>query len=188
MQVQKITKSQFKVSEWSGGKTEEIFIYPPDAQYCERNFSVRISTATVDLERSDFTDLPGVHRLISPLNGTIRLEERETHRVLVELQPFEVFRFSGDTPITSFGRCRDFNVMTKGAFSSGLHPLISGSQTVLPQGTFAFAFSTSGAGTIQVGEKNYEMTAFDFLLFSSVPAPLSIRNNTAETILVGSIG
>ena len=45
----------FVTSKWSGGSTTELYIYPPQAVYREGNFKCRISSATVEVEKSDFT-------------------------------------------------------------------------------------------------------------------------------------
>lgn len=55
----------FVTSKWSGGSTTELYIYPPQAVYREGNFKCRISSATVEVEKSDFTSLPGVKRYLS---------------------------------------------------------------------------------------------------------------------------
>lgn len=53
------TKGQYPVSNWSGGSTTELYLDPPQASYAQRNFGVRVSSATVECERSQFTALPG---------------------------------------------------------------------------------------------------------------------------------
>ena len=64
-----IKKDQYKVSTWSGGTTTEIFLAPRDGSYADRRFDFRISSATVDLEESDFTPLDGVKRFLTILEG-----------------------------------------------------------------------------------------------------------------------
>ncbi|MDR1705524.1 MAG: HutD family protein [Clostridiales bacterium] len=62
-----------KISTWTGGTTTELAVYPKESVYADRNFSVRVSTATVELEKSVFTALPGFTRLIMPLSGNMKL-------------------------------------------------------------------------------------------------------------------
>ena len=52
------TISPFVVSSWSGGTTTQVGIAPAGAVYASRDFMWRVSSATVDLEVSDFTALP----------------------------------------------------------------------------------------------------------------------------------
>ena len=42
------TKGQYPVSNWSGGSTTELYLDPPQASYVQRNFGVRVSSATVE--------------------------------------------------------------------------------------------------------------------------------------------
>ena len=109
--LQKLKISDYKVSSWSGGTTMQIAIWPPNALYADRDFLWRISSATVDLEESDFTPLPDYERLISTLEGEIVLTHNGGEPI--RLRPFEVHAFSGADATRSRGRCRDFNLMLR---------------------------------------------------------------------------
>lgn len=111
MQITVRTKDQFKTSLWSGGTTTELYIYPEDAVYKEGNFQCRISSATVEVERSEFTSLPGVKRYLSIFSGNLKMIHGE--EIEVNLKPYEVDRFDGGTPTVSFGKVVDFNLMLK---------------------------------------------------------------------------
>lgn len=109
--LQKLEKIDYTVSNWSGGTTTQIAIWPPNALYADRDFLWRISSATVDLEESDFTPLPDYERLISTLEGEIVLTHNGGEPI--KLRPFEVHAFSGADATHSRGRCRDFNLMLR---------------------------------------------------------------------------
>ena len=66
-----LKSDNYVVSTWSGGTTTQIGIAPQGAIYADRNFMWRVSSATVDLEVSDFTALPDYDRLIATLEGEI---------------------------------------------------------------------------------------------------------------------
>ena len=55
-----ITAQNLKSSTWSGGTTTEFFIFPTEASYKKKNFDFRLSTATVEVEESEFTSLPNI--------------------------------------------------------------------------------------------------------------------------------
>lgn len=105
------TKRQYPVSNWSGGSTTELYLDPPQASYAQRNFGVRVSSATVECERSQFTALPGVERIILPLRGQLHLYYEGHGEKL--LQPFEQDRFDGGWHTESIGKATDFNVMLR---------------------------------------------------------------------------
>lgn len=117
MQIKIYPKEDYMVSSWSGGTTTQLFIYPQDSEYAKRNFLFRVSSATVDCERSEFTSLPGVERVILPLKGSLHLfYEGHGEKVLA---PYEQDRFDGGWNTVSVGKATDFNLMlregTKGA-------------------------------------------------------------------------
>ena len=97
------------INKWAGGTTEELMIYPMGAQYCNRDFAFRVSTAVVDLEQTDFTLLPAFTRWISILKGHIKLIHEGYGQV--SLNPLEAYCFDGGWTTRSIGKCTDFNLM-----------------------------------------------------------------------------
>lgn len=98
-------------SRWSGGTTTQLAIAPAEADYAARDFLWRVSSATVELEQSDFTALPDYRRLIATLEGEIRLRHNGGEEL--RLSPLQVHAFDGADETSSFGRCRDFNLMLR---------------------------------------------------------------------------
>lgn len=114
--LKKLTQNNYTVSRWSGGTTTQLAIYPPGARYSERTFLWRVSSATVDLERSDFTLLPDYERIIAPVKGSMKLSHGGAP---VELDTFSVHRFDGAAPTVCEGRCSDFNLMLRKGMAEG---------------------------------------------------------------------
>lgn len=111
MSIQKISRSTASTSHWSGGTTTEFYIYPPNKSYAGRDFAIRISSATVDLEESDFTLVQGYQRIITPLQGGFTLTFPEDGNRQVTLAPLEEAFFDGSWHTHSVGKAVDFNVM-----------------------------------------------------------------------------
>lgn len=109
--VRYINKEEYRVSNWSGGKTREIMILPDGADYGKREFGLRISSATVELEESDFTNLPGVHRFITLLSGKMNLTINGKN---IEVLPKQIVEFEGEDIVHCVGKATDFNLMLKG--------------------------------------------------------------------------
>ena len=107
-----IASENFQPVRWSGGTTTELFIYPPTADYKERNFQFRLSTATVETEKSDFTRLSGISRKLRVLEGEVTLihDDHDSR----QLNKFDADEFEGDCETSSIGKCIDFNLMTTG--------------------------------------------------------------------------
>ena len=106
-----LTAENYKTMLWSGGKTTQLYIYPPTANYEERDFDFRLSTAKVETEKSDFTSLPGVSRKIMVLEGEMLIHHENHH--CKKLNKFEMDKFEGDWKTSSKGKCSDFNLMTR---------------------------------------------------------------------------
>lgn len=118
----RILPEDHTVSEWSGGKTHQIYIHPPGAWCADRDFIFRVSSAAVELDESDFTPLPDYRRYLSVLEGNVTLPIGE-HKPLV-LLPHEIAAFDCADKIRSQGRYTDFNLMLrKGACDGRLYAL-----------------------------------------------------------------
>jgi uncharacterized protein len=109
------TEQDFQVSDWSGGKTIQLYLYPAGSSYSDRNFKFRISIAHVEQEASDFTLLPGFQRKLMVLDGEVQIFHEGHHSK--KLLQYETDAFDGAWTTRSIGKCMDFNVMT----SSDLH-------------------------------------------------------------------
>ena len=104
-------EENYSVSEWSGGKTKELAIYPPKCRYADRDFIFRLSSATVELDESDFTALPDYNRVLMVLKGSVVLTydgKRSVH-----LDELEQDSFDGGWTTKSFGRITDYNLMVR---------------------------------------------------------------------------
>lgn len=107
--IQIIRKNELLTTEWSGGTTTQLLIYPKDSKYSERNFKWRVSSAKVEVEKSEFTHLPNIFRILMVLDGELILQHEGKEKV--ELKAFEQDSFMGDLKTKSFGKVTDFNLM-----------------------------------------------------------------------------
>jgi environmental stress-induced protein Ves len=135
MEISIYNSNYFKTSQWSGGSTTEFFIYPEGSSYSERNFSIRLSSATVETEISEFTYLPGYFRHLMILDGRIELEhEGHYTKKLIKTSTDE---FDGAWKSVSKGTCIDFNLMLSPGY----------------RGKLFFADGVQGFGTLVEMEK-----------------------------------
>lgn len=111
MNIIQLTEKDFKTGNWAGGTTTQFFIYPPTSNYEKRNFILRISSATIDTDKSEFTPLPNVQRFIASLSGNLKISHDEKY--FIKLKPYEIYTFDGGIKTISEGKVKDFNVMVK---------------------------------------------------------------------------
>ena len=121
---ERLTQADFVTTEWSGGTTTQLAISPERAAYGDREFLWRLSSATVELDHSDFTPLPDYDRLLSVLKGNIQLKIGGAEPM--ELEPGRVAAFDGGVPVESWGRCVDFNLMVRKGKGLGAVAVLSG--------------------------------------------------------------
>ena len=112
-----IKREHCSVSHWSGGKTSEIAIVPPESLYANRDFLWRVSSATVEVEESDFTPLPDYQRWLVLLEGSLLLSHGGGHPF--QLEPYSVHAFDGGEATHALGCCRDFNLMLRKGICCG---------------------------------------------------------------------
>lgn len=104
-----IRKEEYRKTSWRCGTTTEIFLYPEDGDYARRQFDYRISSATLETEESVFTPLPGITRVILPLENTMVLVHGKDEEVMIA--PYQSYSFSGETVTKGIGINRDFNLL-----------------------------------------------------------------------------
>ncbi|WP_246060425.1 HutD family protein [Peptoniphilus catoniae] len=116
--MRKIERKDFKTSDWAGGQTDEIIINPQGVDFKERNFNYRISSATCNLDSSEFSPYGGFTRFITPLDYELKLIHKGEK---VNLKPFEVYKFSGSDQMSSYSKVRDFNLIVKDGLKADLY-------------------------------------------------------------------
>ena len=126
-----IPAGHLKPSQWSGGTTTELCIFPPTSAYKDLNFDFRISRATIDVETSTFTPLLGIQRTLMVLRGHLELNHKHHHTS--SLDPFDSDHFAGDWQTHCSGKAEDFNLMirTPEATGSVEHFLLEEKMTLL---------------------------------------------------------
>lgn len=186
-----IKDEDFIATNWSGGKTTQIYIYPEDAKYKDLNFKFRISSATVELEKSEFTKLENVSRFITPLDNTLKLTH--DHKNYIELKPFQVYAFDGGLDTTSYGIAKDFNLMLTNGAKGNLTSIHINKEYILnedinPDQTLAI--TCVYAMNVEIDEMIYSLNPMETLIINSTTkAHLLIKFITTATgnILISKV-
>lgn len=150
-------EEQVKTGKWSGGTTTEFAIFPEKAQYIERDFIWRLSSAQVDLEESSFTRLEDYDRILMVLEGEAVLAHGDQRTV--KLGALEQDSFDGGIKTRCFGKIKDYNLMFRKGCSGSLHLMDVASDAKAvetgEQGDFSNAsygfYCLSGYAVISVG-------------------------------------
>ncbi|MGM0123133.1 hypothetical protein IGI37_000499 [Enterococcus sp. AZ194] len=107
----------YSTTKLNGVDTIEIFKYPKTSSFATKDFDLRISSAKMYQQVTEFTHLPNYFRELMLLFGKVRLEHYEPDALRTEhLSPYEIDRFSGDHKTLNFGLSEDFNLIYKKDF------------------------------------------------------------------------
>jgi len=177
-----LSPKHFLTSQWSGGSSTQLYIFPTNASYTARNFDLRISTAKVEVEESTFTALPGIHRKLMILEGEINIIHEGQYSK--QLKAFDVDSFSGDWKTSAIGSCTDFNVMTTGLKQSELYHLAMGatnSYQLKPKTkcNSLFLYATSGTIHLQLMNVIYILETGNLMVIENLSIS-SIAINSKE--------
>ena len=103
-------EENYKTSKWSGGNTRELAIYPANAEYLDRDFLWRLSSADSDLEESSFTKLPDYDRILMVLEGSVVLAHGDERTASLSAYTYD--EFDGAVKTKCFGKLiKDYNLI-----------------------------------------------------------------------------
>ena len=102
---------------WSGGISSQYYIYPEGADRSTGEYAFIVTSATVELEESTFSDYTGFDRVIMSITNPYTLVHNEEE--VCRLQPFEPHAFTGEEKTVSRGVYTDCNLIMKRGLCSG---------------------------------------------------------------------
>ena len=178
------TEKDYKVSKWSGGDTTELYLYPENGDYKAGNFQLRISSATVEVDQSEFTSLPGVERYLMIFQGHLDMIHGEKEKV--SLEPYEVDHFDGGIPTVSYGKVVDFNLMLKNGAGGRMEALCldkGEEKRIQPEGRENFLAIYVKEGEIRIGDKNIK--AQELGVIKDWKTELQIRSRAEKNSKLG---
>ncbi len=156
--LQAVPSRRFREQAWANGngRTTELAAGPDRDRW-----QWRISLARIDAD-GPFSVLPGVRRLLAPLDGGLELHFDDGERLCAGR--LQVMRFDGGRALTCHspdGPGRDFNLMLRDGVDGDLvvRPLL-GSMVWLPRAdTRWFAYLLSGHAEVGVGDEKLLLEA-----------------------------
>ncbi|MCZ4318765.1 HutD family protein [Aequorivita viscosa] len=188
MKTSILSPEHFQTSQWSGGSTAQLYIFPANATYAARDFELRLSTAKVEVEESTFTALSGIQRKLMILEGAISITHEGKYSE--HLKPFEVDEFSGDWKTTAIGTCTDFNVMWIGQQQNELYHIAvgkTGCYTLKPRKECKklFLYATSGSIMLQLLDENYILKTENLMVIEDLSiSSIAINSDSGFGVVV----
>ncbi len=192
MNITVLTNQDYKISEWSGGSTTQLYISPANASYTERNFDFRLSSAKVEVPESTFTVLPSVTRKLMVLEGEITLTHENAHSKT--LQKYEIDVFNGNWKTSAKGTCTDFNIMTTGNHTSELSHLqllANHYKTLTIEGNYhtVCLYLHSGSIYVEINNKLYNLKKENLLVLSNINIfSFHLQAHKLSDLIISKIG
>lgn len=161
MEIIQVSRKEITPGIWDGGKTWELYIYPQNTFYKNRDFDFRISTAVIEKTPSDFTRFEGYIRYLAMLDNKLNLNrnEKEEH-----YDQFEIFSFDSADVIQSFSKGNDFNLMIKKGLYTTELSISTGKGSCSSSFIFFFGIDSS---QLTLDHKTYDLEAGDLLLIQN---------------------
>lgn len=108
MHLRPFSKKDLIPAIWTGGLTYEYIISPSNAEYSNRNFIFRVSSATIEQIPSEFTAFNGFYRYLVMLDNTLTVTINGQQHVY---QKNQIMQFASDDNVISYSTGTDFNWM-----------------------------------------------------------------------------
>ena len=209
-----IRQADMSVSQWAGGSTTQLAIYPPHSTVAAQDFLWRFSSATVE-QSGAFTPFPKHQRLLALRQGAgfvLTVEAKlagaapaaAPATTAVPTQQAEVtsklqtLRFAGSCASSARllnGAITDINLMLSAAYSGNLLtlPLSHNWQPLLaarPEHSTLLLWSDEVALEIRMGEQQLQLACGDLCIVPDWPLSAVIelcapQANAGHTVVVG---
>lgn len=170
MDIHILPKKDSKISVWSGGLTYEYMIYPETANYTDRDFLFRISSATIEEVPSLFTNFKGYHRYLVMLDNGLDVEVNRENKTY---EKYEIMEFNSGDEVTSYTKGNDFNWMVSEEIVHHKLKIAHDNEIFNAQIIVLFSLDTT---VITINEKSYDLNPNDLLI---------IENQKKENIMLG---
>lgn len=161
MNIQLLPKKSSKASIWSGGLTYEYMIYPKTANYADRDFEFRVSSATIEEVPSVFTKFEGYYRYLVMLDNNLQIEVNKEEKVY---EKYEILEFNSNDDVASYTKGIDFNWMVSEKISYHKLKITSHNQNCSAQIVILFSLDTT---VITIEGKTYYLEPHDLLVIEN---------------------
>ncbi|OXG06560.1 environmental stress-induced protein Ves [Flavobacterium araucananum] len=169
MNITHLSKKDSKSSIWSGGLTYEYIIYPKTANYADKDFLFRISSATIEQVPSEFTQFKGYHRYLVMLDNGLAIEVNKEKKVY---EKYEIIEFKSNDDVTSYTKGIDFNWMVSEKIAHHNLKITNSNENCKAQIIILYSLDTT---VIKINETSYDLKPYDLLV---------IENPEKENIII----
>lgn len=161
MNLSLVPKKDSKASIWSGGLTYEYMIVPETANYTDRDFLFRISSATIEQVPSKFTQFKGYYRYLVMLDNSLDIEVNNEKKAY---EKYEIIEFKSNDDVTSYTKGTDFNWMVSEKISHHKLKITNRNQNCNAEIIVLYSLNTT---LIKINEKPHDLNPYDLLVIEN---------------------
>lgn len=183
-----VKASSLITARWAGGTTTQLAIRPRTAEYQKFNFDFRVSFATVEIEESTFTHMPGVTRHLMILEGELDIDHIDRYQK--HLTKFSLDTFNGEWPTKARGKVKDFNLMTRGNYSGMIeaHTSLKGEIKSIGQNEiYSGLYLLKGSATCSVDSTPIIVHEGDYLELENEKGTCTVLASTDVEFIVAKV-
>ena len=162
MKITHLEAEKIQATSWAKGKTSEYYIYPENADYQNKDFLFRVSSATIDESPARFTLFIGYTRYLAMLDSTLDISinrNRNTYKIN------ELIKFQSEDDVISYSTGKDFNLMLKEDISNHNVELTHGFFTINNDFVVVFAIN---ACEVFIKNDHYSLNKNDCLIIETL--------------------
>jgi environmental stress-induced protein Ves len=178
----KYTYQDFSRNDWSGGTSTQLVIYPSESDLLKQNFEFRISTASIDVEESQFTQFFLHKRIICSLLNPITLIHSDIQPFC--LTPLVPYSFDGGMTTKCVGKTIDFNVIFNDSWDASIKVYQIDSMIdmayIQSYSDLTYFFQVQGESFINA----ILLEESELLLFKEVPDDFNLKIVNKDSLLV----
>ena len=178
----KYTYQDFSRNDWSGGTSTQLVIYPSESDLSKQNFEFRISTASIDVEESQFTQFFSHKRIICSLLNPITLIHSDSQPFY--LTPFVPYSFDGWMKTKCVGKTIDFNVVFNDGWDASIKVYQIDSMIdmdyIQSYSDLTYLFQVKGESFINT----FLLEESELLLFKEIPDDFNLKIVNTDSLLV----
>jgi environmental stress-induced protein Ves len=178
----KYTYQDFSRNDWSGGTSTQLVIYPSESDLLKQNFEFRISTASIDVEESQFTQFFLHKRIICSLLNPITLIHSDIQPFC--LTPLVPYSFDGGMTTKCVGKTIDFNVIFNDSWDASIKVYQIDSMIdmayIQSYSDLTYFFQVQGESFINA----ILLEESELLLFKEIPDDFNLKIVNKDSLLV----
>ena len=137
-------------------------IYPKAANYADRDFTFRISSATIGEVPSLFTHFKGYHRYLVMLDNGLDIEINKEKK---RYEKHEIMEFNSADEVTSYTKGTDFNWMVSEKINHHQLKITNGNENCNAQIILLFSLHIA---VVTINEKSYHLNPYDLVVVENL--------------------